>query len=53
MTPTIIRIVWFRGWDRAARTNFWDYVYEVHWPDGTTTTSYTIPPEWSGVEMMP
>ena len=51
--PTLIRTVWTQGWDRAAETNFWDYHYEVHWPDGTTTISHTIRPEWSGVEVVP
>lgn len=50
--PTLIRTVWFQGWDRAAETNFWDYYYEVHWPDGTTTETHCLRPEWRDVEVV-
>jgi hypothetical protein len=51
--PRLIRTVWTHGWDRAAETSFWDYHYEVHWPDGTTSLAYTLLPEWKDVPCLP
>jgi hypothetical protein len=47
--PVHIKTEWFRAWDRAAETNFWDYYYIVTWADGTKTETHSLRPEWAGV----
>lgn len=34
---------WYRAWDRAAETNYWEYSYTYHYKDGTKYATHTCP----------